>query len=293
MKINETENGLILENIKDFDAKHIFECGQCFRWTREEDGSYTGVAFGKVLNVKADYEKGIVVLNNTDIEDFKNIWFDYFDLGRDYGLIKAELSKDPVLEMAIKHGEGIRILKQQPWEILISYIISANNSIPMISRSINLLSEAFGKAVEYRGKTYYAFPTLEELQGISTEEISCCRAGFRCKYIYQAVELLASKQVNLEEIEAMDIDSARNELMRIPGVGPKVADCIMLFSMGKHRAYPVDVWVKRVTEYFYLHRDVKMKDIQQFAKDKFGELAGFAQEYLFYFAREFKINPDK
>lgn len=293
MKINEVENGLILEDVHDFDAKHIFECGQCFRWVKEEDGSYTGVAFGKVLNVKSDYDKGTVVLDNTNRKEFQDIWHDYFDLGRDYSAIKETLAKDTVLDMAIKYGRGIRILKQEPWEMLISYIVSANNSIPMISRSIGLLSEMYGKKLYYRGKVYYAFPTWSELQSAGIEEISSCRAGFRCKYIYQAIGMVNSGEINLGEIESMDIASARKELMRIPGVGPKVADCIMLFSMQKHRAYPVDVWVKRVTEYFFLGRDVKMKEIQHFAEEKFGDLAGFAQEYLFYYARELKINPEK
>jgi N-glycosylase/DNA lyase len=293
MKITEVENGLLLEDVKDFDAKHILECGQCFRWTKEEDGSYTGIAFDKVLNVKSDYDKGIVMLGNTNLRDFQDIWFDYFDLGRDYGVIKETLSKDSVLDMAIKHGRGIRILKQEPWELLISYIMSANNSIPMIARSIGLLSEMYGRQVQYRGKTYYTFPTQSELQDVSIEGISLCRAGFRCKYIYQAVRMVNSGEIKLDDIVSMDMDNARKELIKIPGVGPKVADCIMLFSMQKYKAYPVDIWVKRVTEYFFLKRDVKMKEIQQFAVEKFGDLAGFAQEYLFYYAREFKINPDK
>ena len=293
MKITELENGLKLEDVKDFDAGHIFECGQCFRWTKEEDGSYTGIAFGKVLNVRSDYEKGIVILDNTNLKDFKEIWFDYFDLGRDYGAIKKELAKDPVLDMAIKHGKGIRILKQEPWELLISYIISANNSIPMISRSVGLLSEMYGRKVQYKGRVYYAFPTPSELQEAGMEELSLCRAGFRCKYIYQAVRMVNMGDIRLEEISSLDIHKAREELMKIPGVGPKVADCIMLFSMQKYEAYPVDVWVKRVTEYFFLGRDVKMKEIRNFAEEKFGDLAGFAQEYLFYYARLQKINPDK
>lgn len=293
MKITEVNNGLILEGVKDFDAKHIFECGQCFRWTKEEDGSYTGIAFDKVLNVKSDYDKGIVMLSNTNLRDFQDIWFDYFDLGRDYGLIKETLSKDSVLDMAIKYGRGIRILKQEPWELLISYIMSANNSIPMIARSIRLLSEMYGRQVHYKGKTYHTFPTQLELQEVTIEGISLCRAGFRCKYIYQAVRMVNEGEIKLNDIISMDMDNARKELIKIPGVGPKVADCIMLFSMQKYKAYPVDVWVKRVTEYFFLKRDVKMKEIQQFAVDKFGDLAGFAQEYLFYYAREFKINPDK
>lgn len=292
MKITEVENGLILEDVKDFDAKHTLECGQCFRWTREEDGSYTGVAFGRVLNVRTDYGKGIVWLDNTSLKDFRDIWFDYFDLGRDYGAVKEALRQDPVLDMAIKHGSGLRILRQEPWELLISYIMSANNSIPMISRSIGMLSEMYGRKVHYRGRTYYTFPTQSELREATLEDISLCRAGFRCKYIYQAVKMVNAGDIRLEAVAGMDIGDARNELMKVPGVGPKVADCIMLFSMGKYRAYPVDVWVKRVTEYFFLGKDVKMKEIHQFAMDKFGDLAGFAQEYLFYYAREFKINPD-
>lgn len=293
MKIKEIDNGLMLEDVRDFDARHIFECGQCFRWAKEEDGSYTGVAFGKVLNVKSDYDRGIVILNNTSLKEFQDIWFDYFDLGRDYGAVKKELSKDPVLDTAIRYGKGIRILKQEPWELLISYIISANNSIPMIARSINLLSEMYGRPVTYKGKTYYAFPDPEELQKAGLEGISLCRAGFRCKYIHRAVDMVVRGEIRLGETAAMEEEDARKELMKIPGVGPKVADCIMLFSMQKYRAYPVDVWVKRVTEYFFLGKDVKMKEIQRFAEDKFGNLAGFAQEYLFYYAREKKINPDK
>ena len=293
MKIIEIENGIILEGVADFDARHIFECGQCFRWTKEEDESYTGIIFGKVLNVKSDYEKGTVVLDNTDLKDFQDIWFNYFDLGRDYGAIKETLSEDPVLDVAIKYGKGIRILKQEPWELLISYIMSANNSIPMIARSISLLSEMYGKQVHYKGKAYYTFPTPDELHGAGIEGISLCRAGFRCKYIYQASRMVATGEIRLEEIAALDIDNARRSLMKVPGVGPKVADCIMLFSMQKYKAYPVDVWVKRVTEFFFLGKDVKMKEIQRFAVEKFGDMAGFAQEYLFYYARELKINPDK
>ena len=293
MKITEVENGLILENVSDFDAKHIFECGQCFRWVKEEDGSYTGIAYGRVLNAKSDYEKGIVILDNTSLEDFRNIWFDYFDLGRDYGAIKEALAKDSVLDMAIKYGKGIRILRQEPWELLISYIMSANNSIPMISRSIRLLSEMYGKELHYKRKVLYVFPTPEKLLEAGIQGISLCRAGFRCKYIYQAARMVSTGETSLEEIAALDIDTARRSLMKVPGVVHKVADCIMLFSMQKYKAYPVDVWVKRVTEYFFLGRDVKMKEIQRLAEEKFGDLAGFAQEYLFYFARESKINPDK
>lgn len=292
MKIIEIENGIKIEGIEDFDATHIFECGQCFRWTKETDGSYTGAAMERVINVASDTEKSIVIIHNTNLEEFYSIWFDYLDLGRDYGKIKHELSKEPILAEAISHGQGMRILKQSPWEILISFIVSANSNIPKISKSLGILSELYGSPMEYMGKTYYAFPTLGQLEKVDLEGINLCRAGFRCKYILDAVKKVQYGEINLEEISKMDITSARKELMKVNGVGPKVADCIMLFSMGKHAAYPVDVWVKRVTEHYFLGKTVAIKDIQSFAEERFGELAGFAQQYLFYYAREARIAKD-
>ncbi len=293
MNIRTVENGVVLENIRHFNAQHIFECGQCFRWKPSSDGSYTGIAFGKVINIRSDEENNRVQILNTNMEDFKSIWFDYFDLGRDYGRIKEMLAEDEILRTAIKYGEGIRILKQDPWEMLISYIMSANNRIPMIARSIGLLSQMYGQPVYYEGETYYTFPTPEELSQAELSDIEKCRAGFRCKYIVKAIQMVIDGTIDLNRIKAMDIDSARQELMKVPGVGIKVADCIMLFSMQKYASYPTDVWIKRVTEHFYLHQDVPMKAIHAFAREKFGDLAGFAQEYLFYYAREMKIGSNK
>lgn len=289
MKIKEIDNGILLEDMQHFDAKNIFECGQCFRWKKEEDDSYTGIAFGRVLNVKSDYEKGIVVLKNTTLKDFEEIWYNYFDLSRDYGKIKTILSEDDILKGAIEYGRGIRILNQEPWELVISFIISANNNIPRISKSIDILSEMFGEPIAYNGKTYYSFPDIQALAEAELEQIDICKAGFRCKYIYQSARMIGKGELHLGAVAKLDTEAAKKELMKLPGVGPKVADCIMLFSMQKHDAYPVDVWVKRVTEHFYLHRDVPMKQIQEFAGEKFGSLSGFAQQYLFYFAREQKI----
>jgi len=289
MKVLDINGGILLEDVQHFDAKHVFECGQCFRWKREEDGSYTGVAYGKVLNVKSDYDKGTVILNNTNRKDFSEIWYNYFDLGRDYGEIKEILSEDEILKGAIEFGRGIRILNQESWELVISFIISANNNIPRISRSIDILSQMFGRPISYKGMTYYSFPDVEALGSAELAQIDQCKAGFRCKYIYKSARMINNKELDLRATAKQDTKVAKKELMRLAGVGPKVADCIMLFSMQKHDAYPIDVWVKRVTEYFYLHKDVSMKQIQEFAQEKFDGLAGFAQQYLFYFAREKKI----
>lgn len=292
IKIREISNGLVLENVNDFNAKHIFDCGQSFRWNKEGDNSYTGVAFNKVINISSDSDDKKVTILNTSLKDFEGIWFKYLDLNRNYRDIKRKLSSDSIMKNAIKYGSGIRILNQDPWEILISFIISANNRIPMISKSINLLSEMYGQPISYNGKTYYSFPTPEGIGSAGISDIEKCRAGFRCKYIKKAAEMVKSGEIDLKDIKEMETHRAREELKRIPGVGAKVADCILLFSMEKHEVYPVDVWVKRVTEHLFLKKETKVNEIHDYAKGRFGNLAGFAQEYLFYYARELKIGKN-
>jgi N-glycosylase/DNA lyase len=286
--IIENEGRVIIKNIKDFEPEHIFECGQCFRWNREEDFSYTGVAFGKILNVKK--EGDYVIFSNTNLDEFKDIWFYYFDLERDYGEIKKILSKDPVLKEAISFGHGIRILQQDPFETLISFIISANNRIPRIKKSIEMLSKKYGEFIgEYKGKDYYSFPKARAIANLSEKEVQECKVGFRAKYILNASKIIDKNKINIYNLKNVSTEEARKNLLLFSGVGPKVSDCIMLFSLQKYDAFPVDVWVKRVMEYFYLKQDTKLKDIQNFAQAKFGEYAGFTQQYLFYYARELGI----
>jgi len=290
MKIIEKDNKIILEDIsEDFDPQHVFDCGQCFRWLKEEDDSYTGVVQGKVVNVKK--ENDLIIFDNTNKEDFDNIWFDYFDLGRDYSEIKNELKvMDEYLEKATEFGKGIRILQQDGWEMLISFIISANNRIPMIQRAINNLSQKYGKFIgEYRGKKYYAFPTPEELSQASVEDIRACQTGFRDKYIKSVVDYVKENNENVLFYRSLNTDECIKELMKFNGVGPKVADCIALFGMQKYDTFPVDVWVKRVMEEFYVEDNLSLPKIRQFALEKFGDSAGFAQQYLFYYARELGI----
>lgn len=290
MKIIEKDNKIILEDIsEDFDPQHVFDCGQCFRWLKEEDDSYTGVVQGKVVNVKK--ENDLIIFDNTNKEDFDNIWFDYFDLGRDYSEIKNELKvMDEYLEKATEFGKGIRILQQDGWEMLISFIISANNRIPMIQRAINNLSQKYGKFIgEYRGKKYYAFPTPEELSQASVEDIRACQTGFRDKYIKSVVDYVNENNENVLFYRRLNTDECIKELMKFNGVGPKVADCIALFGMQKYDTFPVDVWVKRVMEEFYVEDNLSLPKIRQFALGKFGDSAGFAQQYLFYYARELGI----
>lgn len=290
----EIDNGVIIKNVKNFELAHIFDCGQCFRWNKQKNGNYIGVAFNRVIEVcKKD---GDVVIYNTNLEDFQNIWLDYFDLKRDYSKIKEELSKDLLLKDAVQFGNGIRLLQQEPFEILLSFIISSNNRIPMIKRAIENISKKWGQKIEYKETVYYTFPGLDKLNEATIEELEACSTGFRAKYIketlnkiYNSKYVSYNKDYDLEFIKAQDDDICHEKLQNFNGVGPKVADCVMLFSMNKYSAFPVDVWVKKAMIYFYVAPDVSLKKIREFGRNKFGINSGFAQQYLFYHARENNI----
>lgn len=287
MRIIEQDGNVILSGAADFEAEHIFECGQCFRWNRT-DGGWFGVAFGRALFVSQNGDT--VVLHGITYEEYERVWKAYFDLSRDYGKIKAELCKDPVLKKAAAFGGGIRILAQEPFETLISYIISASNNIPRIKGIIERLCENFGEKREYMSRVYYTFPAAERLAALSAEEISVIRAGFREKYILAAARGVCSGEIDLGAIGALPYAGAKAELMKISGVGSKVSDCVLLFGMKKTSGFPVDVWIKRITEYCYFdNKEQTREKIAAFAEEKFGELGGFAQQYLFYWARENKI----
>lgn len=289
MKVYEKENSVVIEGALDFDPKHIFECGQCFRWKAEDDGSYTGVAKGRVINVSR--EGNTVYLKNTNLEDFNTIWKSYFDLETDYAKIKNELKNmDEYLEKATKFGWGIRILRQDPWEMLISFIISSNNRIPMIQKAISNLSREYGTYIgKFNGVEYYDFPTPEQLSKASIADIRACSTGFRDKYIKATTERVISENEDVYNYENLGTEDCRKKLMEFNGVGPKVCDCIALFGMQKYDTFPVDVWVKRVMQEFYVEDDMSLPKIRKYAIDKFEDLSGFAQQYLFYYARELGI----
>lgn len=267
----------------DFVPKHIFECGQCFRYLKEKDESYTIVAKGKVINVSADNEK--IIIKNTTDEEFSDIWYDYFDLGTDYKKIKETLSDDIHLKNSAEFGNGIRILNQDLFECIISFIISANNNIPRIQGIIERFSKEYGNEISAFNNTYYSFPDIERIKGLKREELSFLRAGYRDSYLIDAFGKVSSGEVSLEKIRITTTEEARKELMKIKGVGNKVADCILLFGNKRKETFPVDVWVKRSIGSLYSD-EIGEKSIQEFAKDKFSELAGYAQQYLFYYMRE-------
>ncbi|WP_147566674.1 DNA-3-methyladenine glycosylase family protein [Clostridium tyrobutyricum] len=295
--LEKMDNGIVVKDVRNFELSHIFDCGQCFRWDRQDNGNYIGVVYGRVIEVER--RENDLVIYNTNEEDFKNIWAEYFDLYRDYREIKNILSEDSIVKKSIEFGYGMRLLKQDPFELIVSFIISANNRIPMIKRAIKNISSTWGEKLEYKGQAFYSFPSIERLNSATLEELQNCGTGFRNKYIKDTVSKIYSmgihgtekydEKFDIQWIKQQEDDVCHKELQKFMGIGPKVADCIMLFSMQKYSAFPVDVWVKRAMTYFYLAPDVSLKKIREFGINKFHQFAGFAQQYLFYYVRENNI----
>lgn len=270
--------------IGPFDLEATAECGQAFRWNRLEDGGYLGIVGDLVIKAYQHGDALRVITNGG--EDSVGFIRDYFDLDRDYRSIEEKLCAFPELKPAVEFCSGNRILHQQPWETLVSFILSANNSIPNIKRTIERMARCFGTPVEFEGETYYTFPSPEALAASSESEIRDTRCGFRGKYVIAAARMVAEGEIDLEEIQELPTEEARKILMQIPGVGRKIADCVLLFSMRKFDAFPVDVWIRRVVEHLYFDgAEVPMKKLIEFAEKRFGPLAGFAQQYLYHYTR--------
>ena len=274
-----------------FELKDIFDCGQCFRWNEQLDGSYIGVVGNNVIKVKKEGNE--VFFKSVGTDNLQELVTYYFDLNRDYEKIKQELSKiDENMKKSVEFGKGIRILNQDIWETIISFIISANNNIPRIKGIIDRISKTYGNEITFEGQNYYTFPEASKLSKASIEDLRKLGLGFRDVRVYETTKIITEKQVDLEELSMeKDFEKVRNTLLTLPGVGPKVADCILLFSSLKRwEAFPVDVWVRRVMNELYIHNPeenkVKKDEIFKIAYEKFGNLAGIAQQYLFYWKRE-------
>ncbi len=261
----------------DFDLIHTFECGQCFRWNVNEKGIYKGVVGNSVIAVK-QCDDGFEFDCNDEL-----LINSYFDFDKNYTDIKNKLySLDEVLKKAIPAGYGIRLLKQEPWEALVSFIISANNNIPRIKKIIESLCANFGKEIKYNDTIYYTFPDAETISSLNIEQLDVIKSGFRAKYIIDAAKKVTDGIVKLDDIYRMNTNDAREYLKQIKGVGNKVADCVLLFSYQKYDVFPKDVWIKKVLNDLY---GVDEKNFDFFVKEHFGDLAGFAQQYLFYYMR--------
>lgn len=291
MNVQISGNDLVISGLKDFDLRHIFDCGQCFRWNETGENTYLGVAIGKALKIKQQGDS--IILFDTSKEDFENIWYDYFDLGRDYGKIKRTLAKDDIMKTATKYGEGIRILNQDLWETVVSFIISSSNNIPRIKGIIERLCAMYGNEIEYMGEIYYTFPDCYTLAKLTREDLAPIRAGYRDKYILDAAQKFADGTLTDKYIRSLPTPEAKKALLSVNGIGEKVANCILLFGLQRTESFPVDVWIKRIMEYCYFDGETAIPVIAALAEEKFGDLGGFAQQYLFFYAREEKIGPEK
>ena len=262
--------GIVFENVRDLDLRETLDCGQCFRWKEQTDSSFEGVVRGRIARVRMEDDK--LILDGADEND-RGLWFDYFDLGLDYGAVKAELSAiHPTLAEAARYAPGIRILNQEPFEALISFIISQNNNIKRIAGIVDRLCENFG---ERTGDSCYTFPTAERLAVLSPDDLAPVRAGFRHRYIIDAAQKIADGTVDLESLRALPYDEAKTSLMQITGVGVKVADCVLLYGLHRLDGFPLDVWMKRAMA--VLFPGLEPKD--------FGRYADIAQQYIFHYSR--------
>lgn len=270
MNLEFKNSNVYIKGIEDFDLPHTLDCGQAFRWKMDENGVWNGVAFGKKLTLEK-FQNGTVVLYNTNKEDYENIWKDYFDLERDYTKIIDVLSENETLKKACEYSFGIRILNQEPFETLCSFIISQNNNIPRIKGIIERLCEEFGDG-EAGKKT---FPSAEIISTLTVEDLAPLRAGFRAKYILDAAQKVASGEIDFKKIDENPIEFGREELQKIKGVGAKVAECTLLYGFHKIDAFPIDVWVKRIMAEMYPN------GLPECTKGT----EGIAQQYLFHWRR--------
>lgn len=261
-----SKNNNIYINQPDFNLDETLDCGQAFRWEKNPDNSYSGFFLNKPLTISSIGDENFVFHNTTE-EDFLNIWVEYFDFNTDYGKLKKQFSQDETLNKACQYGAGIRLLKQDKWEALCSFIISQNNNIPRIKGIISRLTENFN-----------GFPTYSQLAEETVESLYFLRAGFRAKYLIDASQRLATGELNLDEIAKSDIEAARKSLMVIKGVGPKVAECALLYGMYRTEAFPIDVWIKRVVEEYY----------PDGLPQCISGVEGIAQQYLFHYIRNLK-----
>ena len=264
---------ITIAETEDFDPVKVFECGQCFRWNADECGVYRGIAFGVPAEVR-------LVENCVEIKSrpgsFENLWNNYFDMNTDYAHARAEICIDDYMKRASEYGKGIRILRQEPWEALCSFIISQCSNIPRIKKTVEKLCEAFGEEEELDGHIYYSFPAVGKIASLEEKDLAPIRCGYRAGYIINAARAVCSGELDLDALYNADSETALCEVEKLKGVGAKVANCFVLFGLHKMEAFPIDVWMKRTIEKHYG---------KEFNPAVFGQFAGLAQQYMFYHAR--------
>ena len=305
MKITELYEGgtpyLTIEDVCNFDIGKIFDCGQCFRFDAVENSrhekEFSGVAFGRFVSFAQD--GGTLYIYGSSREDFDSIWKRYLDIERDYDAVASDIlnnCKNPALSDVVEYGRGIRILAQDPFECVISFIISQNNNIPRIKKIIEALSERCGKPIEISEEmkahlsgrsSLCAFPDAQSLAELGVDGLFELKTGFRAKYIYDAVSRTLDGSLSIDTVmNESDIEKAIDMLCSVKGIGRKVASCALLFGFGKYNAFPIDVWMKRVALKYF---GAEGEDLSW---ESFGTYAGIAQQYLFYYERYRSIDKD-
>ena len=288
MEYIERDGEVEITGVSDFDLVKIFECGQCFRWEADENGVYTGVAHGRVAMLRNSCNSGSgssagsssIFISGT-LSDFDTIWRDYFDLDRDYAEIRRHICIDDFMRSATAFGEGLRILRQDKWEVLCSFIISQCNNIPRIKKIIAELCRQFGEQIRFdgiggAGKTLYTFPSAKKLAQLKTDDLAPIRCGYRADYIIVAARAVADGALDLESLSRESPNTARAALKKLRGVGDKVADCVLLYGLNMPDAFPLDVWMKRAVAEHYG---------PAFDPGIFSPYAGIAQQYIFHYMR--------
>ena len=272
------EKIFVIKNEFGINLDHTFDCGQCFRFDKvgdsDYDVEYRGVAFGRAVSFAQKGDELYVI--GSDGDEFEKIWRRFLSLDEDYGAIHGELaslSDNKALHRAIEYGKGIRILRQDPWEAICSFIISQNNNIPRIKGLIRALSERAGERL---ADGVYSFPTAQAVADLGVDELRALKVGFRAPYILDAAEKVSSGKLDVSAVASLSTKDAEKLLCTVKGIGPKVADCALLFGFSKYDAFPVDVWMKRVIEKYF---------DPTFAPESLGRYAGIAQQVLFYYER--------
>ncbi len=297
MDIRERNTGKMpFVEISGFDGINVektFDCGQCFRFDKvnnsEHESEYSGVAYGRAVSFASEDDK--LFIYNSDMKDFELIWRRFLAIDMDYAQIDMDIllrSGGTVMEAACNYGRGIRILRQEPFEALISFIISQNNNIPRIKKIIETLSRNCGKSIDIPDEmnshlsgvsSLCSFPEIDAILSLGEQGLFELKTGFRAKYIYDAATRISDGTLMLADVESMEsTQECIDALCTVKGIGPKVASCIALFGMGKYDAFPIDVWIKRVVEKYF-------SDDTNFSGERFGKYAGIAQQYLFYYER--------
>lgn len=283
-----------IENVKHFDVAKVFDCGQCFRFDPVTDSlheiEFAGCAHGKYISVAQDGD--CVFIYNATAEEYETLWKGFLGLDQDYGKINDDilsLSQNPALADAVNRADGIRILKQDEWEAICSFIISQNNNIPRIKKLVASLCHACGEKIDVSAMGehiasahkeqeghFYSFPAPERVLELGVEGLAALKMGFRAKYLYDAAQKMVNRDVELEFLKNADTEECIKHLCTVKGIGPKVASCALLFGFAKLDAFPVDVWIKKVMAKYF---------DEDFEPSSLGKYAGIAQQYLFYYER--------